>query len=1272
MTFRRDSWLLVVLTAGVAASFVLIGVQGAADRFGPVVAAVTAGTWIVATGFRLMWSRRVGYDKPFRPLVISTTDVFLLLSSSVYTILALSQTDVSLANPSAGSPEALPGLVLELKSYFLVVHAAVVLLIAWYGQSPGRSLGTAVTVQVVYVTALFEPLLRGDIGAPLLCGNMVVVAALWLTQGREEGMPEFRLTPLTVPLVALAGAAIITTITADYLHASLLIAAKFIALILLALVIMNIARTRALLWLIAGAFFFPVLAMSLVVVVKLVEIGNGMGAEFVIRNRFLFLNVTGPNPVGLNVVVALLMIVGALFVVRGTWARLGLVALSVPLMVALLAFYSTSSLAGLAGGLVVLLGIAAVRQLLTEPRRLLNRRLASGAIATVTVLAGILLIPNAYVDELQAEVSDPSAGRTRSEFWRWSVADIRENPIVGIGLTNQFETRSEHVPEFSFRDVTTMQERRFLLGSNGNQWRSFVMSHPHNLFLGIGETMGIVGLAPLFWLLASLAVVGLSGLRRPMTDASWVMAVGLGGTAAGLVWSQVALGQNVTIVPLSTWVTIGLAGAGYYLTQRADGATQSSLTARFEAGLRSLGRGRLARWWPVLIGGVLTLVLLGLVARPVVAETYAKEARGVAQFGDSDGAIVLFERALWFDPINGRYLSTLIRLYLESGRVSDALDANERLVELRPQDSNGATRLGLLRWLAGDLDAAVVELERAAKIDPWSAQGSNLYEALGLAYMASDRRADAIEAFKEGLFVAHSAIGDSAWVELENGDVVVDPAFSPGGDLQRREFRLIKRLGASTEHPPPPISGTELPLRQVDVVDAMRADAELELATDVERGGDMLITVARIYRQMGMDDTALDLQMQVRALRPEASSVHYDLGQIYVAKCNIRAAIESYEEAIRVAQMSEGYDLYEPFSQLKLGLVLLAEGNWDLADEHLDAALETYRWSYLPSAYEALIIVEQERGEVASQRSTVVRQLDYLLGAAHVGLTDYISEHVPPGSTVIVNPLLQGFLPGTVEGVRVTGSLRDGLSRCDGDQSEDSDAARERKFIREFYQGVHVGFGLALGIDSYGFDFMIDKDVGAGADALRTFSLAKAQNLHAEEGDPDIATRSSLFETFPAWALDANVQESVGFSFTVPENIRGGDKTLDFRFAFAPSVVVSGDQTVSMELVVFEAGNPQPLLVEPFNLGLRHGAPEGELHVLISSPELAFEGGGSYNLLLRRKAEAQSDTYPADVWISGIRSKFWPSGVGRIEGTPIVVFDIQGSIACNQTEEGCR
>lgn len=973
----------LLLAAGVPVTFAWLAMDSPGDRYGPPVAGVAIGVWLLAMGGRIWWTRGRGGSAPFGALSFHPIYFVLLITSSVYTLLAMQEADLHLV-PSADQPDFVPGLLTDLSIYYLAVHAAVVALIALYGHTRGRALETAVAVQIVFLAPLSEPVLQLDIGAPLMLGLVLVMVAYAVAGRGDERLPPFRWTPFGGPLVAFLLAGLLVTATAAYVQHSLVVLGKVGALILLVLLLFQLVRSQRQVWLVWAAVVQPVVGMAIVHLAKMLEISNNMGVEFAIRLRFHFVGLIGANTIGLALAVDILLILGALFWTRRLLVRVGLLALLVPVIPSLLSVRSSAGLVAIGIGLLVIAIASAKADVLREVgRRMLSPVGLLAALTLVSVIAAVIVVPNPYRTQWRDEVSDPTTGRgVRSQLWRWSIEDIKHNPIVGVGLGDRrFEMRTQYMPEFPFRDVTQLIERRLLLGGEGTEWRVFIWAQPHNIVLLVAESMGIVGFAAFIWLCVALGWCGVDLIRGPMNSARWIMIGTIACIGAGLAWSFFALGQNVAYLPLTTWVLLGLLGGAYCMAMPLTGEAKPSPLERVRPGIDWLR--------PIALPATAVLLLvafLGMVARPVAAETFYRRANHERLQGDFASAIDDTKIARRFDPVNAGYADFLAQAYYRTGQQEKERTTLERLLDIQPDTASNHARIAWTYWYQGNFPSALKEFERAVQLDPWNTLGSNDVYSLALAYAFAGRKQDAIDTFEQAFFIEPGLVNEGAWYPIDHPgfgpDLVLDPAYS--SDLSDRRLQLLLRqrvYGLFTNVEPPALPApAEKTLYLSDVLEDGYRDSQAERATNPKRADGMLSAIVRTYAAAGLHERAVQLAQELSEELSDKSYVFYDLGLEYAALNRSGDARAAFNEALRVSDASTAYDIYGPFIHYQIGLLDRKAGDYNAALLQFRKTLDTYRWPYFPEAYEALADAARRTGHADEAESTL-RKLDYLLGS---------------------------------------------------------------------------------------------------------------------------------------------------------------------------------------------------------------------------------------------------------------------------------------------------
>lgn len=162
----------------------------------------------------------------------------------------------------------------------------------------------------------------------------------------------------------------------------------------------------------------------------------------------------------------------------------------------------------------------------------------------------------------------------------------------------------------------------------------------------------------------------------------------------------------------------------------------------------------------------------------------------------------------------------LAALYLEAGRLGDAIEQLEVLAALDPEQPERLARLALTHSLRGRVDAAVLTLARAAERHPGNAQ---IYEALGSVWVREAERQGgrapvdkAIEALAP---IAERSEATSQTLALYGRALNLSGRHD---DAERVLTKAVARL---------PVE----PLAFRDLAEAARALGHVELATDAAR-----------------------------------------------------------------------------------------------------------------------------------------------------------------------------------------------------------------------------------------------------------------------------------------------------------------------------------------------------------------------------------------------------------------------------------------------------
>ncbi len=891
---------------------------------------------------------RAGMQRADRAtLQIGPGHLFVPVVLAAYTVFAFDASP-AVASFTPSSPDSMPGLHADQHAYFAIVLCAVSAFCGWYGIVKGRLVETMLAAQIVFLSVMYERSLSGPAVVPPL---VLMAAALALLRyaplgGNARPLPRSTLW-IAVPLGLFVLAAFVATAFGELRGASLNTSGKMLALAVLAIVLFDALHKDRPRWLIWSAIVAPAVAVAAFVIYKLVDIAIAMGVSYAIGNRLELASGVEVNPLGLSFTLGILLIAGAMPRFRdpvARWAGVAMLALLVP---ALIVTYSVGSLLGLACGLLVLATLALTRQhdAVVAARRRLAPVALLAAIALIVIAA--YAVPDHTRNGLRYTLEDPSTGRSRVDLWEASLRDTRANPLLGVGPSN-YVPRARYVPDFPTRDISQVLERRRLLGHDTTQWRFLFVGHPHNLLLDVAEGMGVAGLGALAAGAVAAALTGVRILRTRAAEERWFTRAGLAMLVAVVAWSMGSVGVQIVLLPLPAWIALAIV-----------------TSARSQNGEAALS---MPRWLsPQLaraFGGLaLGLALLVFVVRPIGSLAATAAARDHLATGDDAAAADAFRIAGVFDPLDIGSRMALANIDLRQGDIAGAL-AHTRAASARaPRTGAIAVRLGELSWLQGDVVAAERYFRQGTEQDAWQLLNADPYTPLGLLLITNGDTAGGEAAIAAGLRVSPSNARDPAWVAAPDGGVALDRAYAPGatvGEDAPLLHALQRRLGLAAGKTVGPVPGDIL---LTDVIALTESDAREVRETDPGKAAEILHQAGLAYQAAGEHDAASRILMDAVVDDPDASYIRHDLAQSLVALNDDDAAEEQLEEVVRIARASDTYDLRLGFAERDLALIAMRREDYADAVQLMLAALDDYRWAYLPQAHEALAQAYQRLGD---------------------------------------------------------------------------------------------------------------------------------------------------------------------------------------------------------------------------------------------------------------------------------------------------------------------
>lgn len=265
---------------------------------------------------------------------------------------------------------------------------------------------------------------------------------------------------------------------------------------------------------------------------------------------------------------------------------------------------------------------------------------------------------------------------------------------------------------------------------------------------------------------------------------------------------------------------------------------------------------------------------------------------------------------------------------------------------------------------------------------------------------------------------------------------------------------------------------------------------------------------------------------------------------------------------------------------------------------------------------------------------------------------DYLGSDVPAGSTVLAPPNISRYLPGMLPDIRPADY-----------RSNQAEFRARSAFITAFYAGLVRGEALNEAMEKFDIDMAIVVDASRAENALRTFAAYSAGDFRALGGMPDLELRGK--PQFWAWALDANQIERIeGPGFTVPDDIDPLDTTLELEIIVAPSQQFDADYVARVGVLYSGGPNDAPAAASRTNIDIPGGTAAGTWLLRRRLLPTDVEPGAPYAIGFRRMADHQLDTYPADLWIVGLRLRYEIGSLQPIDGTSYrsyVVPDASGA-----------
>jgi tetratricopeptide (TPR) repeat protein len=222
--------------------------------------------------------------------------------------------------------------------------------------------------------------------------------------------------------------------------------------------------------------------------------------------------------------------------------------------------------------------------------------------------------------------------------------------------------------------------------------------------------------------------------------------------------------------------------------------------------------------------------------------------------------IVGFEMVLAADPNQVMQHDEVALLYLESGKVAEAVSHFRESARLQPESAAAQYNLGTTVMRLGDYEAAVLHLERALQMDPTYVRAHN---SLGAALRLQGKSAEAIHHFRQALLISP-----------DDGDALYNLASALRGEGEFEEAIAYYRRALQVQPDAPDaleelawLLATHPDARLRDPGQAVRLAERASRVTE-RRNASVLDALAAAYAAAGRFDEAVATARAALALLP--------------------------------------------------------------------------------------------------------------------------------------------------------------------------------------------------------------------------------------------------------------------------------------------------------------------------------------------------------------------------------------------------------------------
>ena len=355
-----------------------------------------------------------------------------------------------------------------------------------------------------------------------------------------------------------------------------------------------------------------------------------------------------------------------------------------------------------------------------------NRKIFILILAAI-ILAGFLFaIPNplnkpgTYISKIRARVSIASiqkaftSGR-RMAIWKFTAMMIKDHPLLGSGVGTFKYNTIDYQAEF------------FSQGDNRSLYPYGLAFNAHNEYLEVWAELGIIGLGIFLWIVIGYFYYGLRFLKKTKDNYKQGTVIGLmGAVAAILVDGIFGFPLHLPATAILFWLFLGLTVAVAIENKENNSLEKPTTRKGFNK---------------IILAVIIICVAIFLsitLTRPFMARVNWYYGNRELGRGNWDEALIIFQKALKWDPYSGRMSFNVGKILREKREYPEAQIYLER-AEKTGGIPSLPLELGLAYYNQGMLEKAAEKFEKAISYQSNERSMPPIYVNLGTTYFRLKR-----------------------------------------------------------------------------------------------------------------------------------------------------------------------------------------------------------------------------------------------------------------------------------------------------------------------------------------------------------------------------------------------------------------------------------------------------------------------------------------------------------------------------------------------------